>query len=442
MLINLFILAGGFAIGILLSVLYFFSKQKDLQTQTQNLSVSNALLTEKSDRLTNDIENYKLELNQIKSENQNLAIIKATLESQLSHQQQLNKDKIQEIEALQQKLTTEFENIANRVLKQRSEEFHLHQTQKMSDVLNPLKDKIQAFEKRVEETYDKELRDKLNLQAEVQKLFELNKRISDEANNLTRALKGDVKKMGNWGELILERVLEQSGLTKGREYDREVSSFNEVGDNVRLDVIINLPEDKKLIIDSKLSLIAYERYVNAPSDEARQLALKEHLESMRRHVKTLSEKNYHSIRNINVPEFVLMFIPVEASFAAAVEADAELFSYAWDRKIIPVSPSTLLATLRTIASIWKQENQTRNALEIARQGGALYDKLISVLTDLEKIGKSIDSLHDTYEGVMGKISTGKGNLLTRAEKIKELGAKTSKEMPIQMASLMSDEDEN
>jgi DNA recombination protein RmuC len=214
---------------------------------------------------------------------------------------------------------------------------------------------------------------------------------------------------------------------------------NGEGDSIRPDVIIHLPDKKHIIIDSKLSLIAYERFVNAETDDDRAFALKEHIASMKQHIIRLFDKKYSSSRDINTPDFVLMFIPVEASFAAAVESDSDLFGFAWEKKIIPVSPSTLLATLRTIASIWKQENQNRNAMEIAQQGGMMYDKLVSFLQDLEKVGKSINQLHDQYEGAMNKISTGKGNLITRAAKIKELGAKTSKEIPVQFLTDESEE---
>jgi len=329
-----------------------------------------------------------------------------------------------EIESLQKRLTTEFENIATKILKARSDEFSLSNHKNLSEILNPLKEKIQLFEKKVDETYDKELRDKISLREEVRKLTELNTRISQEANNLTQALKGDVKKQGNWGEVILERVLERSGLSRGQEYEREEVVEGADMSVQRPDVIIHLPDNKHIIIDSKVSLVAYDRFVSSESDDHRVAYLKDHVNSLRSHVKLLSEKNYQNAQNLNTPDFVLMFLPIEASFSVAVQGDSEIFSYAWERKIVIVSPTTLLATLRTITSIWKQENQTKNAQEIARLSGALYDKFIGFTEDMIKIKSNIDRTSNSYDDAMKKMKDGSGNIIRTAEKIKELGAKT------------------
>lgn len=335
-----------------------------------------------------------------------------------------------EIEELQKRLTTEFENIATKILKERSDEFSLSNHKNLSEILNPLKERIQLFEKKVDETYDKELRDKISLREEVRKLTELNTRISEEANNLTKALKGDVKKQGNWGEVILERVLERSGLTKGQEYEREEVVDGADSSVQRPDVIIHLPDNKHIIIDSKVSLVAYERLMSADTEEQRVVYLKEHISSLRSHVKLLSEKNYQNAQNINTPDFVLMFLPIEASFSVAVQGDSEIFAYAWERKIVIVSPTTLLATLRTISSIWKQENQTKNAQEIARLSGSLYDKFIGFAEDMAKIKANIDRTSSSYDDAMKKMKDGNGNIIRTAEKIKELGAKTgNKSLP-------------
>jgi len=335
-----------------------------------------------------------------------------------------------EIENLQKRLTAEFENIATKILKERSDEFSLSNHKNLSDILNPLKERIQLFEKKVDETYDKELRDKISLREEVRKLTELNARVSEEANNLTKALKGDVKKQGNWGEVILERVLERSGLTRGQEYEREMVVDGADSSVQRPDVIIHLPDSKHIIIDSKVSLVAYERLMSAETDEQRVLYLKEHINSLRSHVKLLGEKNYQNIKNINTPDFVLMFLPIEASFSVAVQGDSEIFAYAWERKIVIVSPTTLLATLRTISSIWKQENQTKNAQEIARLSGALYDKFIGFTEDMVKIKANIDRTSNSYDDAIKKMKDGSGNIIRTAEKIKELGAKTgNKSLP-------------
>ena len=317
------------------------------------------LKTEENKRLQDELAQNLVLSNLRAVEVAKLKTLNDNLTEKLENQQS-------EIENQQKRLTAEFENIANKIMKQRSDEFSASNQKNIGDLLNPLKEKIQLFEKKVDETYDKELRDKISLKEEVRKLTELNARVSEEANNLTKALKGDVKKQGNWGEIILERVLERSGLTKGQEYEREEVVEGADRSVQRPDVILHLPDNKHIIIDSKVSLVAYERYITAENEEKQMLSAKEHINSIRSHVKLLSEKNYQNAQNINTPDFVLMFIPIEASFSVAVQGDSELFSYAWERKIVIVSPTTLLATLRTISSIWKQENQTKNAQEIAR----------------------------------------------------------------------------
>ncbi len=360
--------------------------------------------------------NRGMEVATLKTVNENLA---EKLENQKS-----------EIENLQKRLTTEFENIATKILKERSDEFSVSNHKNLSEILNPLKERILNFEKKVDETYDKELRDKISLREEVRKLTELNTRVSEEANNLTKALKGDVKKQGNWGEVILERVLERSGLTKGQEYEREEVVEGNDANVQRPDVIIHLPDNKHIIIDSKVSLVAYERLMSADTDEQRVSYLKDHVNSLRSHVKLLSEKNYQNAQNLNTPDFVLMFLPIEASFSVAVQGDSDIFAYAWERKIVIVSPTTLLATLRTISSIWKQENQTKNAQEIARLSGALYDKFIGFAEDMAKIKANIDRTSSAYDDAMKKMKDGSGNIIRTAEKIKELGAKTgNKSLP-------------
>ncbi len=239
-----------------------------------------------------------------------------------------------------------------------------------------------------------------------------------------------MKKQGNWGEVVLERILERSGLNEGEQgYQKQAVDQTTDGRNIQPDVIVNLPDNKHIIIDSKVSLVAYERAVNANTEEERVVQVKEHLASLKRHIKGLSDKHYQTAKKLNSPDFVLLFIPIESSFSLAVQEDQELFSYAWDQKVVIVSPSTLLATLRTIASIWQQENQTRNALEIARQSGALYDKFVNFVGDLENIGKGMDSVRKTYDLAMNKLYSGNGNLISRVERIKKLGAKATKELP-------------
>ncbi len=352
----------------------------------------------------------------------------AVLQTQNTHLSERLDTQKKELTELQQHFTKEFENIANRILKQNSSDFTDVNVKHLTDIVNPLKEKISLFEKKVEDAYDKELRDKLSLREEVRKLTELNTRISEEATNLTKALKGDVKKQGNWGEIVLERVLERSGLRKGIEYTREEQIEGDEGQVYRPDVIVHLPDNKHVIVDSKVSLLAYENFVNANDDE-KDAYLKAHIVSLRSHIKGLGEKCYQNSPTLNSPDFVLMFLPIEGSFSVALQSDNEIYSFAWDRKIVVVSPTTLLATLRTIASIWKQENQTKNAQEIARLGGALYDKLVGCVEDLNKVKLNIDRASASHNDAMKKLQLGAGNVFVTAEKMKQLGAKTSKQLP-------------
>lgn len=332
------------------------------------------------------------------------------------------------IQEIQQKFQLEFQNIANKLLDEKSQKFVETNRANLDILLNPLKENIKAFEEKVDKVYNMEAAERNTLKGVITQLMELNQLISNEAQNLTKALKGDNKKQGNWGEVILERVLERSGLVKDQEYRIQASFTGNDGNRLQPDVIIDLPDDKHLVIDSKVSLIAYERLVNCETDEERKLFSKGHVESIRSHVNGLSSKNYHDLHQINSPDFVLLFIPIESSFSFAVQIDAELFSDAWDKRVVIVSPSTLLATLRTIASIWKQERQNRNVLEIARLSGAMYDKFVGFVSDMESIGKNIKQSQSAYDNAISKLTDGNGNLTKTAEKIKSLGAKANKQI--------------
>lgn len=404
-------------------------KENAFILEKAELEQSKLRFEERANNLLSEKQEFQKELTEEREKNEKLTrsvSISATERKNLEEKLESQK---KELEELQKRFTTEFENIANKILKENSKEFSSSNQKNMNEILSPIKEKLISFEKKVEETYDKELRDKISLREEVKKLYDLNTKISDEANNLTKALKGDVKKQGNWGEVVLERILERSGLTKGQEYDREVAMKNDDGQSIRPDVIIRLPEEKHIIVDSKVSLVAYERFVNASNDTEREAFQKEHITSFKAHIKGLAEKHYQSSDALNTPDFVLMFVPIESSFSVAVQADQELFGYAWDNKVVVVSPSTLLATLRTISSIWKQENQNKNVMEIARQGGALYDKFVGFVEDLIKLGKQMDGSQKLYQESMKKLYDGTGNLVGRAEKIRELGAKVKKKLP-------------
>jgi DNA recombination protein RmuC len=445
-------LLAGIAVGFIIGFLLRKTKSTNTAFDTSSfdkkittLETENNFLRADKENARKDFETQKNELNQFneKEKQRLLEELKQEQEKFLEASKSLEKSRTffkaqeekiieqkTEIENLQKKLTAEFKNIANEILEEKSKKFTEQNKTNLESILNPLKDKIKDFEEKVDKTYKTESAERITLKAEIKQLVELNKQVSDEANNLTKALKGDNKTQGNWGEVILEKILERSGLSKERgEYKTQVTLTNNANETIRPDAIIYLPDNKHIIVDSKVSLVAYQGFVAAETEELRGNFLKEHISSLKSHIKGLSEKHYSSSDALNTPDFVLMFLPIESSFGIAVQADQELFSYAWDKKIVVVSPSTLLATLRTIAAIWKQELQTKNALEIARQSGALYDKFVAFIEDLSAIGKNLDKAHDAYNEARKKLEEGKGNLISRAEKIKELGAKASKSIP-------------
>ena len=455
---NLLYLFIGLLIGFVLAFLFLKSKKNsnkdldefqkrinDLETEKLLKEQDKTSLKERFEDKVSDLEKERENLiSEIRTEREkvnaaNMTIAKARAEF-VSMNEKLSTQKA-EMEEIQKKFSAEFENLANKILEDKSKRFTEQNKTNLDIILNPLKEKITAFEKKVDDSYKAESKERTTLQAEIKHLVELNKQVSDDANNLAKALKGDNKKQGNWGEIILEKVLERSGLVKGQEYETQFSTNNEQGKRIQPDAVIFLPDNKHIIVDSKVSLIAYEAFVNAASDEEKDKYIKLHLESVRNHVKELSEKDYQTSADFNTPDFVLLFIPIESSFSVAVQADQEIFNYAWDRKIVIVSPSTLLATLRTIASVWKQERQTKNALDIARQSGNLYDKFVGFVEDLEKIGKSIDTSKSSYESAFNKLKTGSGNLIKRAEDIKKLGAKSTKNLPDKLIESDSEQED-
>jgi len=350
----------------------------------------------------------------------------------LSEVKTLNQHLKEKLDSQESELRTKFENLANKILEEKSLKFTEQNRNNLDIILNPLKEKIKDFEQKVEIAYKAESAERNTLKGEIRSLVELNKKISEEANNLATALKGDNKQQGNWGEVVLEKILEVSGLIKDREYKTQFVTTNDEGDRIKPDVVIFLPDEKHIIIDSKVSLVAYDAFVNCAEEEDRARFKKAHIDSVRSHIKLLGEKNYQTASGLNTPDFILLFIPIESSFSVAIQADQDLFNYAWDRKIVIVSPSTLLATLRTVSSIWKQERQTRNALQIAEEGGKLYDKFVGFVEDLVKVGKKMDDAKKDYVEAMSKLTDGSGNLVRRAEKMKELGAKAGKSLPQQI----------
>jgi DNA recombination protein RmuC len=378
---------------------------EDIQTRLQR---------EEDEHKTSELENAQLQAQ--------LATWKerhASLEARLKEQKE-------ELSQLQEKFKNDFKVLAQEILEKNSQTFKEQNKEQMGTILSPFREKLEAFEKKVEETYEKGQKERISLKTEVKGLMELNEKLSAEAKNLTTALKGDVKAQGNWGEVVLERILEKSGLERNREYFIQQSITGEDGKRYQPDVIIKLPDDKNVIVDSKVSLIAYERFAGAENVDEQQKHLKQHLASIKAHVKGLSDKNYQSLYGIDGLDFVLLFVPIEGAFSVAVQADSNLFQEAFERNVVIVSTSTLLATLRTIASIWKQEKQTQNALEIARQAGNLYEKFVGFSEDLLTLGKQMNTTKGTYESAMNKLVDGRGNLISRVENLRKLGVSTTK----------------
>ncbi|MCX2493586.1 DNA recombination protein RmuC [Pedobacter sp. PF22-3] len=382
-------------------------------------------------------------IDELQAERDRLADANRELESTrsfyLAEKEKLTEQKLS-YEQSQQKLNKDFELIANKILEEKSTKFIEQNRTNLDIILNPLKENIKAFEDKVEKVYKAESDERNILKGVISELQIQSKLIQEDANNLTKALKGDSKKQGNWGEIILEKVLERSGLVRDQEYRIQASHTSAEGGRYQPDVVIDLPDDKHLVVDAKVSLVAYERSVSADTDEEREGYLKQHLASIKNHIQELSSKNYQDLYKINSPDFVLLFIPIESSFSIAVQKDAELFNFAWDRRVVIVSPSTLLATLRTIASMWKQERQNRNVMEIARLSGIMYDKFVGFVADLENIGRYIKNGQDAYDKAINKLSVGAGNLTNTSEKIKKLGAKATKQIDTKYLDLNESQD--
>lgn len=415
----------GLGLGVTIG---WFAARANVAAERQKESSTLLIEAEKNRNLMAQLQEAKQGL---ETERQKVIELNNGLAASEAHYRNLEEKLVErnkEIDTIQAKFTAEFKNLANEILEKNSAKFSDLNKNSMSELLNPLKDKILTFEKKVEEAYDKELRDKISLREEVRKLYDLNNRISEEANNLTRALKGDTKRQGDWGEVILETVLERSGLAKDREYRKQVISTNAGGETIKPDYLVLLPDKRHIIIDSKVSLLAYDSFVNTDDEQARPKFLKAHLESMKSHVKVLSEKNYFSSLEFNTPDFVLMFVPIESSFSLALQADQDLFNYAWERRIVIVSPTTLLATMRTVASMWKMDKQSQHAFQIAEESGKLYDKFKLFMDDMVKVGNQLNSTRSSYDEAMKKLVTGRGNLVNQAEKLREMGAKNTKKI--------------
>ena len=374
---------------------------------------------------------WSLERAQKESELRRLDAQAAALSAELREQQDSHQQRLSDLQGSRDELRAQFSELAGKIFDEREQRFAQTSNERLGQLLDPLKERIQSFEKRVEESYQQEARERFSLGKELERLQQLNLRLSDEATNLTRALKGQ-KTQGNWGELILERVLEHAGLEKGREYQTQVSLKGPDGERFQPDVLIMLPGDKQVVVDSKVSLTAYQQYVGADDEVIGQAALKQHVLSLRNHVKGLAGKDYKRLEGLHSLDFVLLFVPIEAAFSAALQAEPNLFQEAFDRNIVIVSPTTLLATLRVIDSLWKQERQSQNAREIAERAGWLYDKFVLFIQDLDEVGNRLQQLDKAYAAARNKLTDGRGNLVSRSEQLKLLGARASKSLPTEL----------
>jgi len=417
------LISGGIGAYIGFTINKLKSKS-NLSTLEERQNQSNTTISE----LKETISNLKIERDAFRDEREelNLELVQKNTEFENLQKQSLKRDA--ELEERQEQLRKDFELLATKILDKKSEKFTLQNKENIKNILNPLQEKIKNFEEKVDLTQKESISMHSALKEQLLGLKDLNQQMTKETTNLTRALKGDSKMQGNWGELVLERVLEKSGLEKDREYFVQQSFTLEDGTRVLPDVVLHLPDSKKMIIDSKVSLTDYERLVNAEEEDKNQF-LKAHVNSIRKHVDQLSEKNYQDLYDIESPDFVLMFIPIEPAFAIVVNEDNSIYNRAFEKNIVIVTPSTLLATLRTIDSMWNNEKQQRNAIEIARQAGALYDKFEGLVKDLTGVGKKIDAAKTDYSAAMNKLVDGKGNLITSVEKLKKMGAKAKKSLP-------------
>ena len=413
-----------------------------LKSKSETSKMEERLEQSKSqeEKLQERFENTLIERDTIRDERNFLDVELAKRNTEFENLEQKLREQKSEVEKLQEKFTNEFEVLANKILDNKSEKFTKQNKENIDGILKPLQQKIESFEKKVDESHKESIDRHAMLRQQIIGLKELNQQMSKEAVNLTKALKGDNKTQGNWGELVLERVLEKSGLEKDREYFMQQSHATNDGKRVLPDVVLHLPDSKKMIIDSKVSLVSYERYVNEEDKEIQAKFLKEHISSIKRHIEQLSEKKYQDIYEIESPDFVLLFIPIEPAFAIAINEDNSLYNWAFEKNIVIVTPTTLLATLRTIDSMWNNEKQQQNAIEIATQAGRLYDQFVNLTDDLVKVGNQLNTVKGSYDSTMVKL-TGKGNLISRVERLKKLGSKASKQINEKLLKKAEDEDD-
>lgn len=423
----------GAFIGNLFARLKNKTETSKLEERLQNTLTQEEKLNERYGILVSEKEKIREE-----KEHANMQLSRQSAEyDALLSELEKEKDRFKNFE---KDFNDKFENLANKILDEKSSKFTLQNKENLAIILNPLQEKIKNFEKRIDDTHKESIDRHAMLRQQIIGLKELNEQMSKEATNLTKALKGDSKIQGNWGELVLERVLEKSGLEKDREYFVQNSFTTEEGRRVLPDVVLHLPDNKKMVIDSKVSLVAYERFVNEEDDDLRARFLREHIASLKKHIEQLGDKNYHTLYEIESPDFVLLFVPIEPAFAVAINQENNLYNWAFEKNIVIVTPSTLLATLRTVDSMWTNEKQQQNAIEIATQAGRLYDSFVNLTNDLLKVGSQLNTVKGSYDGAMKKL-TGQGNLINRVENLKKLGAKANKHIDQKLLKRADNEDE-
>ena len=407
------------------------------QTELAGLRRENELLQQERQIAREAAQSWNQQRERNEAELRRLTAERAALAAELQENRDNQQQRLDDLQGARNELRAQFSELATKIFDEREQRFAETSQQRLGQLLDPLKERIQAFEKRVDESYQQEARERFSLNKELERLQQLNQRLGDEATNLTRALKGQ-KTQGNWGELVLERVLEHAGLEKGREYHTQVSLKGAGGERFQPDVLIRLPGDRQVIVDAKVSLSAYQQYVAAVDEPIRQQALKQHLISLRSHLKGLSGKDYQRLEGLHSLDFVLLFVPIEAAFAAALQAEPDLFQEAFEQQVVIVSPTTLLATLRVIDSLWRQERQGQNAREIAERAGQLYDKFVAFVADLDEMGSRLQQLDKAYASARNKLVDGRGNLIGRVENLKLLGARASKSLPGELLERSAD----
>ncbi|MFC1843839.1 DNA recombination protein RmuC [Thermodesulfobacteriota bacterium] len=413
-------MAGVLAVIVIILLLGAGKTRKKLGEEAERRAVAE----EKCSRLPG----LEDDLEKVQQENIRLQTRMSELETRLEDERKNAAEKLSLLQEARDQLKLEFQNVANKIFEDKSQKFTEQNRENIEGVLKPMREQLIDFKKKVEDVYDKESKDRVSLLTEIIHLKSLNERISEDAINLTNALKGQSKTRGSWGEMILERVLEESGLQKGREYEVQVMYASEEGQRRHPDVIVHLPEGKDIVIDSKVSLKAYEKYCSAETEEKREKRLKEHVISIRTHIKELSNKRYEELEGISTLDFVLMFLPIEGAFWTAIESEQGLFNEAFDKNIMLVSPSTLLATLRIISNIWRYEDQNKNALIIAKKAGDLYDKFVGFVEALDDVGQKIGKAQESYKTARKRLATGRGNLVRKTEELRQLGVKAQKEL--------------